>query len=191
MTTDYTALTLSAVPSELGAIAREVEADFGALDGAQLNWRSDDASWSVAQCFDHLLNANREMWQAIDSALDRERAPSLAQRLPLLPGLFGRVLIRSQMPESTRRFTAPRAAAPSARAIDARVVERFIASQREAATRVASLGAEDAARIMVSPFVALIAYSVLDGVRLIVAHERRHVEQARRVTRQAAFPGRS
>ena len=34
---------------------------------------------------------------------------------------------------------------------------------------------------MVSPFVSFITYSVLDGCRLIVTHERRHFEQARRV----------
>jgi hypothetical protein len=41
---------------------------------------------------------------------------------------------------------------------------------------------------MVSPFVAFITYSVLDGCRLLVAHERRHFEQARRVTREPGFP---
>ena len=34
---------------------------------------------------------------------------------------------------------------------------------------------------MVSPFVAAITYSVLDGLRLVVAHDHRHFEQARRV----------
>jgi hypothetical protein len=41
---------------------------------------------------------------------------------------------------------------------------------------------------MVSPFVAFITYSVLDGCRLIVTHERRHFEQARRVTQEPGFP---
>jgi hypothetical protein len=42
--------------------------------------------------------------------------------------------------------------------------------------------------IMVSPFVSFITYSVLDGCRLIVTHERRHLEQARRVTQAPEFP---
>jgi hypothetical protein len=47
----------------------------------------------------------------------------------------------------------------------------------------------DLARIiMVSPFVGFITYSVFDGCRIIVAHERRHLEQARRVTREPGFP---
>jgi hypothetical protein len=42
---------------------------------------------------------------------------------------------------------------------------------------------------MTSPFVKVIAYSVLDGWRLVVAHGWRHVEQARRVTESPGFPG--
>ena len=41
---------------------------------------------------------------------------------------------------------------------------------------------------MVSPFVAFITYTVLDGWRVIVAHGRRHLEQARRVTQSPGFP---
>jgi hypothetical protein len=41
---------------------------------------------------------------------------------------------------------------------------------------------------MTSPFASVVTYSVLDGWRLVVAHDRRHVEQARRVTQAAEFP---
>ena len=42
---------------------------------------------------------------------------------------------------------------------------------------------------MASPFVGIVTYSVLDGWRLMVAHERRHVQQARRVMATPGFPG--
>ena len=42
---------------------------------------------------------------------------------------------------------------------------------------------------MTSPFLGIVTYSVLDGWRLIVAHERRHVAQAKRVMGSAGFPG--
>ena len=111
------------------------------------------------------------------------------QRLPILPGVFGRMLIKSQTPDSKRKFTAPLRATPASSAIDPHIIDRFVARQREAAARVQALDGRDAGRIiMVSPFVSFITYSVLDGCRLIVAHERRHFEQARRVTREPEFP---
>ena len=82
-----------------------------------------------------------------------------------------------------------RKAQPASSAIDPRIIERFVAYQHEAAARVRSLDGRDVARIiMVSPFVSFITYSVLDGCRLIVTHERRHFEQARRVTQKPGYP---
>jgi hypothetical protein len=37
-------------------------------------------------------------------------------------------------------------------------------------------------------FITLVTYSALDGWRLIVAHDQRHLEQARRVTQSPGFP---
>ena len=189
MITDYTNLSLAEVETELHAIASDAHAVFGGLDERQLNWRPDAARWSVAQCFDHLLSANRGMLQALGAATDPAASRTVWQRLPVLPGIFGRMLIKSQAPEAKRKFTAPRAAAPASSAIDPGIIERFVAQQREAAGRVRALDERDAARlVMVSPFVSFITYSVLDGCRLIVTHERRHFEQARRVTREPGFP---
>ena len=42
--------------------------------------------------------------------------------------------------------------------------------------------------ILTSPFSRVVIYSVLDGLRLVVAHDRRHFEQARRVTLLPEFP---
>jgi hypothetical protein len=189
MTTHYTTLSLADVEAELEAIAREAQSVFGGLDQQQLNWRPDATRWSVAQCFDHLLNANREMFRTLDAATDGTRPRTVWQRLPVLPALFGRMLITSQMPEAKRKFTAPRNAEPASSAIDPRIIERFAAHQREAASRVRALDGRDVAGIvMVSPFVSFITYSVLDGCRLMVTHERRHFEQARRVTQEPGFP---
>ena len=187
---DYTSLSLAEVEAELAATARDTRALFGVLDEHQLNWRRDATSWSVAQCFDHLLKINGEMFQAIDAAVGGSRPPTVWQRLPVLPRIFGSMMIKSQMPEAKRKFKAPSTAVPAPSTIDPRIIERFVAHQDEAAARVCSLDGRDAARInMQSPFASFIAYSVLDGCRLIVTHERRHFEQARRVTVEPNFPG--
>ena len=186
---DYTSLSLADIEAEFSAISRDTGALFGHLDERQLNWRPDATRWSVAQCFDHLLNANREMLQAADAALGSSSPRTVWQRLPVLPGIFGRIMIRSQMPGSKRKFTAPPKAVPTASAIDPRIIERFVTHQHETAARVRTLDERDLAHtIMISPFASFISYSVLDGYRLIVTHERRHFEQARRVTEEPAFP---
>jgi hypothetical protein len=185
----YTSLSLADVIAEFGTMAVDTDAVFGSLSERQLNWRPDQTRWSIAQCFDHLLNANAKMFESVDAAIRRPNAQTVWQRVPILPRLYGLMLIRSQAPETTRRMTAPRQARPSTSAIDRGIVQRFVAYQHEAAERVRALEGRDVDRIkMVSPFVSFITYSVLDGCRLIVTHQRRHFEQAYRVIREPGFP---
>ncbi len=185
---DYTTLPLADVRSALDDVARDSEATFGGLDVRQLNWRPDATRWSVAQCFEHLITSNRLMLRAADDALTNPPS-SVWQRAPLLPGLCGRLLIRSPGPGRKRKYTAPATARPTASEIPADVIQRFVDQHRAAAEWMRALDERAAARaIMISPFIRVVTYSVLDGCRLLVAHDRRHFEQARRVLSSRGFP---
>ena len=186
---DYATLSLAEVRTGLDAVARDVQETFGRFTARQLNWRPDARQWSVAQCFEHLVTANQLMFRAAEEALDDASPRTIWQRLPVLPGILGRMLVRSQAPGGARKFKAPAKAAPSMRDVAPDVVQRFLTQQRDAVTRVEALDEGKAAgTIMTSPFVAVVTYSVLDGWRLVYAHNRRHIEQARRVTQSSAFP---
>jgi hypothetical protein len=186
---NYTGFSLEDIAGALEDIAREAQETFGRLDVAQLNWRPDARRWSVGQCFEHLLTTNRLIVEHADEALDRTRPRTIWQRLPIWPRLFGRLLIQSQAPGGTRKYSAPPAAQPPASSIAADVVVRFVQQQRESAARVRTIdGRAAATAIMTSPFFDFITYSVLDGWRVMVAHNRRHVEQARGVAHSQGLP---
>jgi hypothetical protein len=177
----YTRLSLSDVEAELRIVAADTLTTFGTLTTEHLNWRPDQKRWSVAQCLEHLVTTNELMMEAAERALDRRTPRTVWQRVPGVPRLLGPMLIRSQAPTSTRRFVAPAQVQPSASQIDAAVVARFIAQHDAAVERLQALDERTASRtIMVSPFLRYITYSVLDGWRLILAHDHRHLEQAHR-----------
>jgi hypothetical protein len=185
---NYLQLGLPDIVSALETTAAETPRRFGALTADQLNWRPAADRWSVAQCLEHLLTANAQLLDSVERATGGE-PPTLWQRVPGLPRLFGRLLITSQAPTGTRKFVAPAKARPAASVIAPDVVARFVAQQDEVAARARALDGRSADRlIMVSPFSLVITYSVLDGFRLIVAHQHRHLQQADAVTREPAFP---
>jgi hypothetical protein len=185
---DYTTLTLADIRTALEGAARDAAESFGNLDARQINWRPDTTRWSVAQCLEHLLRANRLMLAAAEDALNARAPRSLWQRLPVWPGLLGRMLIRSQAPEATRKFTAPSTAQPAASDIAADIIQRFVEQHRAMVEWVGELDEGAARTIMTSPFIRVVTYSVLDGCRVIVAHDHRHLQQARRVTQAPGFP---
>jgi hypothetical protein len=172
---DYTRLSIADVTAGFDDAARQAQDSFGRLTAAQLNWRPDPARWSVAQCLEHLVSANQQMQQAAQDALAGTARRNLWTRLPVWPRLMGRMLIRSQAPQATRKFKAPSVAQPSSSAIPADIVHRFADQHR-------AIGV-----IMTSPFVRVVTYSVLDGCRLMIAHDHRHLQQAARVVQDPAF----
>jgi hypothetical protein len=148
----------------------------------------DYATLSLADVRSGLDAVARET-QAADDALNDGAPRTVWQRLPVLPGVLGRALIRSQAPTAARKFNAPSKAQPAASDISAGIIQAFVAQHDSAVTRLCELDERHAARvIMVSPFIKVVTYSVLDGWRLVFAHDRRHFEQARRVALSTGFP---
>jgi hypothetical protein len=187
---DFQNLSLSQVLNEAEAIASDAQTLFGHLNVQQLNWKPDANSWSVAQCLEHLITINREYDPQFDRILSGEKKVTLWQSMPVLPGLFGRLMVRLLSPSSHQKFKAPAIARPSTSAIDPQIINRFIEQQREMMEKLKAMDSFDPAMIIItSPFAKVITYSVLDAGRMIVAHERRHFAQAQRVMDTGGFPG--
>src|SRR5262245_19814757 len=186
---DYQNLTLPQIFDEAEAIAGDAKQLFGHLNAQQLNWKPGGDSWSVAQCLEHLISINREYFPIFTRITKGEYRRALLHRVPLLPTLFGRMMIKALSPNSHQRFKAPPAAQPGSSSVDPKIVDHFISNQREIMTMMDSLGKPDPAEIIItSPFVSIVVYSLLDTFRLIVAHERRHFAQAQRVMDTEGFP---
>lgn len=189
MSEDFTTLTIPQLMAETDAIARDAQSQFGQLTAAQLNWKPAPESWSVAQCLDHLITANREMFPPMTAAASGTHKASLWESMPILPGLMGKLMVKSVSPQAKQKLKAPAKIKPSASTLDAQIVARFIDQQREVAEQLKRLTEVEADRIvMTSPLAGFVTYSLLDAARLIVAHERRHLAQAQRVTQTAGFP---
>ncbi len=186
---DYQTITLPQIFDEAEAIAGDASTLFGHLNSQQINWKPSADSWSVAQCLDHLIDINREYYSVFDRVLKGSYRKTLLHRMPFLPQLSGRFMIRILSPNSAQKFKSPGAAKPSESAIDPQIVERFVAHQGDLLAKMRSLASKKLAEtIITSPFASVVVYSLLDTFRLLMAHERRHFAQAQRVMETAGFP---
>src|SRR4051812_17186594 len=122
---DYSRLSLADVCRALLDEGRQTQSMCGGLQPHQLNWKPDEQRWSIGQCFQHLVTANELMERAAIHALSHPRM-SVLQRVPLLPALLGRMLVRSQSPGGTRRYTAPAPLRPTRGAMPDDVIAQFV-----------------------------------------------------------------
>jgi hypothetical protein len=172
-------------------IASDARSSFGGLSAAQLNWKPSAERWSIAQCFDHLIVSNRGYLPIIESVRSGTKKTTFWERLPGLPGLAGKLLIKSLDPASTRKLKAPKSFEPAQSDISASVIDDFVAQQDKVIEGIELTSHLDLEKIVItSPAVSvpIVTYSLMDAYRIIVVHEQRHFQQARRVAAEPAFP---
>lgn len=180
---------LSGLVSAANAIAGETLAGFGELTEAQLNWKPGAEQWSVAQCFDHLVTANAAFFPVFEKVINGEKRNTFWERLPVLPAVWGKLLIKSVAPESTRKLKAPKVFHPSNSRIDEAIIRRFVDQQNQIISYMKATADLDLEKIIISsPVTNLVTYSLMDAYRIIVNHEKRHLLQATRVSEMDGFP---
>ena len=176
---------------DAGTIVEQAQSSFGKLSSTQLNWKPSAERWSIAQCFDHLITTNKGYLPIIESVRTGTKKTTFWERLPVLPGLAGKLLIKSLDPASTRKIKAPKRFEPAQSNISARVIEDFGAQQNQVIEGMKATSHLDLEKLVVtSPAVAsgVVTYSLMDAYRIIVVHELRHFQQAKRLAAESGFP---
>jgi hypothetical protein len=191
MGTDVRGGELEGLVEELSAVTGEARKVFGRLSAEQLNWKPSQERWSVGQCFDHLIQTNSTFFPDMERIAAGTFKSSAWARVSPLSGLFARMILRALDPVKGRKSKAPRVFLPTSSDVSAGVIEKFAEHQQELTGRMHATAGADIGRTMVtSPVASVATYSLLDAYRIIVAHERKHFEQARRVTTVPGFPER-
>ena len=98
MNWDLRRADLATVLAEGRLVADEAARAFGPLTVRQINWKPGPGEWSIGQCFDHLVISNRPYEAIIREVMERRRRPTAWERVPLLPRLFGTLLIATLRP---------------------------------------------------------------------------------------------
>jgi hypothetical protein len=181
---------LSQITDALDAVDHDAGRLVADLDDTQLNWQPDDGrAWSIAQCLDHLTTTNGIYLDALRAGAARARSDDLARRGPIQPGWLSRLFIRAMGPASSMKFPAPSIARPASRKQKEDVLPAFLRIQEDVRAFAQACADLDLNRARFeNPFVRGVRFSVGTGLLVIAAHDRRHLEQARRVRAAALFP---
>ena len=136
-------------------------------------------SWSVAQCLDHLAQTTDIFLPVIAAAMGR--APRLGSNRRLRTGALTQMLIRNLEPPYRLRFKALKAIVPQRQDFES-AFNAFEESQlRLSKTIQSSVGlALDEVRIE-SPIYARVSYNVYGALRVLAAHQRRHLWQIEQI----------
>lgn len=176
---------------ELEAAGEEAEELAGGLARERLRWRPAPERWSIAECLDHLVRTGEAYLEAMDTTIGEARRDSHDGGGSYRPSLVGRWLVRVLEPPPGLRVRAPRIIRP--RTADAEGADdplaAFLGLRPRFRRRLEAADGLDLGRIrMSSPFFSFVRFDLGSAFRIVAAHERRHLWQARQVRRAEGFP---
>ena len=174
-----------------------LSADAGALvsplSDAQFSWSPSPDVWSVAQCIEHLNVTARAYLPALDEGIASAIRAGVYGTGPFTYNILGRLMVRSMEPPPLFRFKAPAIfappATPQAQRARSEIMAGFRGYQVQYIDRLRQANGVDLAKAKVaSPSNRLLHISLGSGFALQIAHERRHLWQARQILSRADFP---
>jgi hypothetical protein len=187
----YPALTpeLETFRQQFEQLADEGDALVASLDDAQFNWSPAAGRWSIAQCFEHLNVTARVYLPKLDEGIAEAIRRGLYGEGPFKYNWFGRMFVRSQEPTTKMKYKAAKVFQPSPSRPKQETLAAFRAYQVQFVDRLRQANGLDLARARVkSPAINLLRMPLGSGFALMVAHERRHLQQARTVLADPGFP---
>lgn len=170
--------------SDFHALKDEATTLVNGVGGEALRRSPDSETWSVAEVFDHVNTAGWLLLKALEEAIQQGQESGPYGEPPFRYGFVSRWFVRSMEPSSGWTFTAPSVFEPEApeTLYPEETVEEFLALQDEFADCVADAEGLDLRRIRVpSPAVPLLRISVGAWFEASIAHQRRHLSQAREI----------
>lgn len=173
---------LQQLVDKLSEFENRARTRFGGLGNDALTWQPAAGRWSVGQCLEHLIEVNELYVPIIHAIANGEMHTRMRERIPMLPGIWGKLLLNGVKPENAKPMRTQRNVNPRAADVPTDIIEKFCAHQRALAKAISGLEDIDLdERIITSPLVSFVTYSLRDALMIILAHEERHLNQADRV----------
>lgn len=159
------------------------------LGAAQLAWRPAAHAWSIADNLEHLGAMGRWYFKQIDRALADAESKGLAPRGPARLSWFERFVVGlAEPPVRGLRIRAPAPFQPPAGFDPAAAMANYRALHAELRPRLERAAGVDMGRARARTPLSRRPATLLGCLSLMLAHERRHLWQARRVRSHAVFP---
>lgn len=164
---------------DVKSVARALSAE---ADTEMMRTHLDGTTWSPVQCIDHLNTAGWLLLRSVEETIRRGRDRGPYADPPFEYGFISRWYIRSMRPQSRWTFTAPSIyePEPTDTLYPREAMDEFRALQDQFSECVGAAEGLDLRRLrMSSPAVPFFRISLGAWFESIIAHERRHLEQAR------------
>lgn len=168
--------------SQLDKTTEHFVADFGSLSAAELNWKPNPKTWSVAQNIDHLIVVNETYYPVLTSLKAGTYKTPFMGKIGFMVSFLGKTILNSVKPDRKKKIKTFPVWEPTVGEIKGDLLKRFENHQAELKQKIeTSKELIEKGTVISSPANRNIVYKLETAFDIIVAHEQRHWEQAKEV----------
>jgi hypothetical protein len=166
----------------LDNIAKQSQTAFGELTTAQLNWKPDSSTWSIAQNLEHLIVVNETYYPVLASLkVGTYKAPFIA-KIGFIVSFLGKTVLKAVQPDRKKKMRTFPIWEPSKSKVGGDILKRFEVHQNELKQKIENARELIEKGIVISsPANRNIVYKLETAFDIIVSHEQRHFEQAKEI----------
>jgi len=180
---------MSEIISELEQISENTKQTFGKLSAEQINWKPDAKTWSVGQCFEHLIVTNNLYFPNIQKVIDGKHRNNFFSKIPFGVDVIAVLMKNSLNPEQKRKMKTFQMFEPAKSNISETIIEDFIENQKKLIEMIEACKSFDVHKIKIAePLSVALNLRLDDAFEILAMHEKRHFLQAERVMKLENFP---
>lgn len=169
---------------ELEKINQEVKSEFSSIPEEHLNQKPNPQKWSVSENFNHLIKVNESYFPLFKKLQNGSFQAPFISRFSFFSNLFGNMIFKSVSDGGKKKVKTFPAWLPTSNVYQNTVTE-FLQHQEILANKIEEMEPfADKNVIIHSPVNKLIVYSLPKALDIIIAHEWRHLEQAKQTLKQ-------
>jgi len=168
--------------NELDHLSEEIKASFGNLGKETLFLKPDSKTWSIAENLEHLITVNSSYFPIFKQLIDNTFVGAFIGKFSFFNKLFGNMIYRSVSDGGKKKIRTFPLWEPKIKEGEEHIIENFLSHQDDLKNWIKELGPYiEKGAIIHSPANKLIVYSLPKALDIIIAHERRHLDQALRI----------
>lgn len=168
--------------AQLDQITQAFITAFGSLTPKELNWKPNADTWSIAQNLDHIMVVNESYYPTFEALKAHQfKAPWLS-RIGFFVSWIGKLVLDATQPDRRKKMKTFPLWEPHSSQMSADILEKFEQHQQTLGQKMEELKAwAEKGTVISSPANKNVVYKLDTAFDIIIAHEYRHLEQAKEV----------
>ncbi len=155
---------------------------FGELSSTTLNWKPNPQTWSIGQIVDHIIKTNESYYPIFEDLQMGSYKASWLRHFGFLVRFFGNFVLKGVEPSRQKKMKTFPVWEPSTSLIEDDIMQKFVAHQKVLTSKI--IENQDfilRGTVISSPANRIIVYTLQRAVEIMIAHEKRHLNQAEEI----------